>query len=293
MSITFNCPHCKKVYRVADAKARTTMKCRVCQEKMTVPTPPTPPPDIEPTPSGTPVFRHHAPAAPPKIVTHATPFLEHIDRHVEKTIGPIAMVFHEKVSPTIHLDLLVVGPTNRRVSDKLPCGGKHFTIVTSGMSTQPMNVPRGYKGPKFMELMIALPPDWPGLHADGTFDQKTMQDERSWWPFRRLKDAARLPAEHNTFLGLGHTIPNGENAAPYADNTRLGCMLVSLPLMAPESFDLVINDNVSICFLALMPIYPEEMELKLRDGGAKLDKLMDAADLTELIDVKRPNLVKK
>lgn len=290
MALAFSCPHCHKAYRVDDKHAGRKTKCRVCDTPMVVPRVTVPPAVVEQSAGGIPVIRHQAPTAPPPMVSQATPFLPHISRHIEKTIGPAPMVFHEIVSTSVHLDLHLVGPTHLPPSDEHPFGTDHVTVVTSGVSSLPMNVPPGYDGPRFIELMIALPADWPGLLPDGTFDQKAMKDERNWWPFRWLKNVARLPAELNTFLGLGHTIPNGERAAPFAKNTRLGCMMVSPPMLSPESFKLVVNDHASIYFFALTALYPEEMNLKLRGGSGALDPLMDAACVTELIQIDRPNV---
>ena len=153
-----------------------------------------------------------------------------------------------------------------------------------------MNVPENYHGPKFIELMIALPPNWPGLNADGTFDQKMMKHERNWWPFRWLKKIGRMPVELNDYLEIGHTIPNGEDVVPFAANTRLGCMMIAPPLMSPESVKLAVNDQVTIYFLALMPLYPEEMQLKLNSGLQSLNDRLDAANLSELIQINRSNV---
>jgi hypothetical protein len=290
MSITFSCPHCHHAYRVADEKAGKTARCRICGTKMAVPRPAVPPPVVEETPSGTPRYRHQLPTEPPEVVVEATPFLPQIERHIERTIGHSPQVFHEIVSTTIHVDLHVVPPSDDEPSRLHPFGASHFTVITSGVSSKPMNVPKGYKGPRFIELMMALPADWPGLLPDGTFDRQVMKEERNWWPFRWLKQAARLPAQFNTFLGLGHTIPNGEDAEPYADNTRLGCLMVCPPMLSPESFHLLINDNVTIHFMALMPLYPEEVRLKLEKGSQPLNDLFDEAGLTELVELDRPNL---
>jgi hypothetical protein len=258
---------------------------------MIVPPAVVPPPVVEASAGGTSVFRHHAPAVPPEVVSEATPFLSQISKHIERTIGPAPMVFHEIVSTSIHVDLHLVHPTNLPPSSEHPFGTSHITVVTSGVSSKPMNVPAGYDGPKYIELMIALPPDWPGLQSDGTFDRDVMKDERNWWPFRWLKQAARLPAQLNTFLGMGHTIPNGEHADAFATNTRMGCLMVSPPLLSPKSVKLVVNDNATIYFFALTPIYPEEMQYKLRAGTKALDDLLDAARITELVQIDRPSAV--
>ena len=289
-TVTFMCPHCHKPYRVAATAAGKSLTCRVCQSRMVVPPRGVPAPEVATLPSGGRVYRHRAPTRAPAMAEQGTPFYSQISRHIEKTIGPAPMVIHELFSPGIHLDLHIVPPTNLPPSPEHPFGTSHYTVVTSGVSSQPMNVPPGGRAPRFIELMIALPGDWPGLRLDGTCDWELMKDERSWWPLRWLGIVARMPVTLSTFVGLGHTIPNGEQADPFAANTRFGCLLVVPPLRSPQSARLVVSDHVAISFLALMPLYPEEMRLKLRSGAAVLHKLLDNAVLTELIDIRRRNV---
>ena len=40
-----------------------------------------------------------------------------------------------------------------------------------------------------------------------------------YWPYRMLKELARLPHEFDTFLWKGHTVPNGDPPQPYGPNT--------------------------------------------------------------------------
>jgi predicted Zn finger-like uncharacterized protein len=100
MAITYSCPHCHHAYRVEDAQAGTTGRCRICRTKVKVPRPAVPPPVVEATPSGTPRYRHQLPAEPPEVAVEATPFLPQIERHIEPTIGHAPNVLHEIVSTT-------------------------------------------------------------------------------------------------------------------------------------------------------------------------------------------------
>jgi hypothetical protein len=248
----------------------------------------------ERSPAGTPIFRHKAPATPPPVVTEATPFLKQIENHIERHIGPAPMVFHELVSTNAHIDLHVVPPRDTPLTEECPMGTNHYTVITSGLSSKPMNVPEGAQELRYAELMIALPPDWPGLKPDGTFDQKAMKDEGNWWPFRFLKMIARMPHEYDTFIAPGHTIPNGDPAEPFAPNTRFCCMMVGPAVLVPENGrELRINDDITINFYALHPLYKEEMDLKLNKGAQALFDRLAEAELSELIDINRKNTCKK
>ncbi len=88
-------------------------------------------------------------------------------------------MFHELVSPDIHVDICVVPPSEKR---------DYYTLVTMGMGAHRMNVPEELAEYKLerAELVIALPPDW-------KLDEESLKNERWCWPIGLLKVLARLP----------------------------------------------------------------------------------------------------
>ncbi len=191
-----------------------------------------------------------------------------IENHIEKYFGNFDSVFHEKVSPDIHVDICIIEPSQER---------NYYTLVTMGMGAHLMNVPESV-GENFgrAELLIKLPPDWE-LHNG---------DEEWYWPMRWLKIMARLPIEHNTWLGYGHTVPNGE---PFADNTKLECMLLDLPITyGQESLICKLPGGEYVRFYQMTPIYDKEAEYKRNNG---LDALLDlfGNDYPDVLDINRKN----
>jgi hypothetical protein len=200
--------------------------------------------------------------------------LERITQHIERYVGPIASVFHELVSDLVHVDVHVVDPTPER---------DYYTLITSGMSDRPMSPPPDADDLLFAELMICLPPDWP-------LTKEAFKDENNYWPVRWLKMLARLPHEYETWLFTSHTVPNGDPAQPFADNTEMCCALLLDPVLFDDEFrTLAIDAHKAIHFLALVPLYFEEMECKLRDGYDALLRRLDRAGVNELLDVRRKN----
>lgn len=287
MSISVSCPHCRRPYRLKDRFAGKRVKCRDCTRLFDVPA--LGPEATEFSKSGDSIFRHEQVAEDVGFTLEPTPFMEDIERHVERTVGPISYVFHEIVSDGIHLDLLIVPPTGLEPSEEHPLGTDHFTIVTMGMSSRPMTLsPKSSPQLRFAELMIALPANWPGLLPDGTFDG-SMNQEEAWWPVRWLKNLARLPHDYGTYLAYGHTVPNGDPPEPFASNTGYCCMAVLPGLLSPNAARLVLTDDLSINFYALWPMYAEEVDLKLEQGMDALLERWDEIDLFELIQPDRPN----
>jgi hypothetical protein len=157
-------------------------------------------------------------------------------------------------------------------------------LTTIGMSALPMNTPSGAEELRFAELMIALPASWP-------LTQDAFENEDHYWPVRWLKQLARLPHEYETWLGFGHTIPNGDPAEPLASNTRLSGVVLLPPVKFGEKFTTVhLEDGSSVHIWAVIPLYPEEMDLKLRDGVEALFPGFDQHNVSELLDVQRPNV---
>lgn len=198
-----------------------------------------------------------------------------IGGHLEAHLGAVEVVYHEIASDAVHVDVQCVAPTAEY---------PFVRLVTSGMSDLPMAVPAGCEAPMYAELMITLPGYW-------RLDMAGFEDECWYWPVRLLKMLARLPHKYNTWLGWGHTIPNGDPPEPYADNTGLCCAILLQPLTAPRGFGtLRINEKKTITFYSVVPLYESEMNLKLSGGTEALLELLDLCGVTETVDIQRVNV---
>jgi hypothetical protein len=231
--------------------------------------------------SGAPIYRHKPRAKPFTPALGDADNIEHIAKHIEQYIGPPDSVFHEIVSDLVHLDVHMVQPTAKR---------NYYTLVTSGMSERPMNVPEGMEENRYAELCVFLPPTW-------KLSQEDFEDERNYWPIRWLKQIARLPHEYDTWLGPGHTIPNGDPPEPFAANTKLCCMIAMPPFQVPKEFmKLELSDRI-VHFYALCPLYIEEVNLKLKKGVEALLDQFDAKkippEIVQTINPARQNACKK
>ncbi|WP_153799512.1 suppressor of fused domain protein [Foetidibacter luteolus] len=232
--------------------------------------------------SGMPVYRHTD--ASRKSFTPAIgdgDCIAAISEHIEKHIGKIESVFHEIVSDLVHIDVYWVKP-----STKFP----FHSLVTSGMSDKPMNVPDGLEKFRYTELCILLPEEWIIKAENYLAMEEAFKDENNYWPVRWLKTIARFPHEYDTWVGYGHTIPNGENASPFADSTMLGCMMLMPSLsLGGKFYQLKINEEKTIKFYCLYPLYKEEMDFKLRKGVDALLEKFEQSNIMDIVDIKRPN----
>ena len=277
MQISFECEKCGRRYKVDEAKVGQSAKCRDCGAAIRVPVPA---PPSEESPSGSPIYRHKDRERDFELAVGDEETIDAITAHIEEHIGEIDQVWHELVSDLVHIDVHQVPPSEER---------PFWTLVTSGMSDRPMTVPEGAEEYSLAELMICLPPDWP-------VSQEDFNDENHYWPVRLLKVLARLPHEYQTWLGPGHTVPNGwEEPVPYADNTSFVCSLLLSPslLLPSKVSSLELSDGRKINFYAVWPLHQAEVDLKLSRGlGALLDHF-EKHQVTELVDVNRPGTVAK
>ena len=225
---------------------------------------------------GGPIYRHGDPA--PWTPAHAGEFVEQISDHIERHLGPVETVFHEILSDTVHIDVHIVRPTPNFA---------HIRLVTSGMSDLPMTVPDDADIPNYAELMITLPADW-------KLDEASLEDESWYWPVRLIKGLARLPHKHQTWLGIGHSVPNGDPAEPYAPSTSL-CGAIILPsITTPEEFQTFEIPGIkTIEFYSVVPLYEKEMQFKLRHGAQKLLDRFDRKGINDVVDVNRADVTIK
>jgi hypothetical protein len=186
--------------------------------------------------------------------------LDAITAHVEKHFGKVELVFHELLSDELHVDVLIVAPREDR-----PC----WTLVTSGMSEKPMNVPAGQTAPRRAELLMTLDPSW-------EMDRERWSDERHYWPIRQLKILARWPSRNGTFFAARHTTSD-DPPKPYADDTPFAALALLDPL-DPEARRLRSPDGEEIALYQVIPLHAEELA-DLRAGEGDLEDDFDAEEL--------------
>ena len=235
--------------------------------------------EMEHTESGQPILRHtpRETAWEPAMGGDAES-LQAIDRHITRYVGPVATVFHEIVSDLVHIDVHIVEPTPER---------NFYTLVTSGMSDRPMTTPAGAEEWCHAEVMLCLPPDWTLPKA---FKTAADLPEEAYWPIRWLKTLARLPHEYQTWLGWGHTVPNGDPPQPFAPNTQLCGVVLLPPLRFGDAFrTLRVSEEKTIHFWATVPLYASEMSLKLRGGVDALYPGFKRGGVDELLKIDRPS----
>lgn len=203
--------------------------------------------------------------------------LKQFDQFIRSNFGDYSDVMHEVYSPDIHLDIIVIPPTEEN---------NYYKLITMGMGAYKMKVPSEFKNKEIerAELVIYLPPTW----------NIKSSDEKDYWPIRCLKSVARLPIQCNTWLGFGHTISSDEKNTPYAENTKF-CSVLLLSALNDrfEDMELRLGKKEKINFYQLFPLYKEELEFKFENGMAELCDLIGEEDAFPLVNINRKNSCKK
>jgi hypothetical protein len=203
-------------------------------------------------------------------------FADAIDRHIAEYFGPVEFVLHEMVSHLVGVHVYVVAPTEKR---------PFRTLITSGMSDLPMTVPAGHGISPYAELVICLPAGWP-ITGDW------MNDDRHSWPIWLLKQVARLPHQYGTWVGEWHSMPNGDPAQPYDRSTPFAAVVVTPMLTTgPEARVIEVPGGERINLLALVPLHPDELAVKLEHGTDALIELLDRGRVHEVLDPARGSAV--
>ncbi|MBG6154184.1 hypothetical protein IWQ52_001189 [Labrenzia sp. EL_159] len=238
------------------------------------------------SPGGSTIYNH----GPTKEFRPTENFPRHYDEitaHLESFLGDDYFVLHELVSDKVHLDVLIFPPSQDRQT---------WVLVTCGMSDLPMSVPAGIEDREayeHSEMVITLPGDWFTQTGDGQIPEAQMREEKTYWPVRQIKSLGRLPHDYETWLYYWHTIPNGNPALPFADNTGFtGVMLLPPLSWPPEKEAIQTGSGVKISFLGVYPLYEEEMDIKLQYGADKLIDLFEKAGVSDLVEIARVNTAK-
>ena len=196
-----------------------------------------------------------------------------IEQHIKNTFGEFENVFHELVSPDIHVDICLVPPSEER---------GYYTLVTMGMGAHRMNVPEELAEYKLerAELAIALPSDW-------KLDEESLKDERWYWPIGLLKVLARLPIASDTWLGWGHTM---DKESSFAENTDLCASILISPQGVEEGNETCTLPNGEVVnFYQVIPLYRDEMEYKLENDVDALFEKME--DVSFVVNPTRPDAI--
>lgn len=232
------------------------------------------------TPGGSPVYRYedHQEEGfrpPADVGVYAKLVQEHFDQLFPNRGH---FVYHETLSDIVHVDVHILRPTAEQ---------NFYVLYTTGMSDLPMTLPEGLEDRddlKYAELFLFLPGSW-NVGEDLEGPEKLPHE--SYWPIHMLKFLARFPHEYHTWLGFGHTMPNGPDYAPVCDGVGFGGMVLDWLGKDFGQVETPAGHDVMLYFV--IPAYKEEIEYKLKYGMEGLTDRFQEKELPLILDPHRHN----
>ncbi|MEC1792465.1 suppressor of fused domain protein [Bacillus vallismortis] len=200
---------------------------------------------------------------------HHHEILERVVKH----FGPVKNSISETVPGSrVSVNIHIIPPSMNQ---------NFVTLVTTGMSDEPMDYSKEESMFKYAELLLKLPSSW-------KVEEDNMKNEDHYWPIGWLRKVAHIPHIYDGWLDEGVILPNGEPPQSFASNTKLSCIMVCRP--QELGLDKVHTKQGDIKILSLVPIYEEERILALEKGYEYLLKKMSEQGITDVLDIHRINV---
>lgn len=156
-------------------------------------------------------------------------------------------------------------------------------IMTNGLSDYKMPVPETLSGYEFNELFFCLPSYW---------DWKDAENDKMNWIFPWIDKLAKYVLEKNSWFGDGHTIPCGKDLKPLSTTMLQNHFFLSYPIYLEEALMPVVLPEKNIYFLAIIPIFADEMDYKQGKGTFKFKQKLVNKGVSEKLDDFRSTVLK-
>lgn len=238
-------------------------------------------------PGGAPILRHdesnqtyrHSVATPKN--------LEDIIEHLKPLLGERYVVHRLPAENAVKIDLILFPPSVDR---------QQWTIVTAGMSDKPMVLPALLSDTERQnlqraELTISLPPDAFSMVPQGGLSEGELRTGSNAWVVGLLAILGHLPHDYATWLGVGHSVPNGDPPEPYTSYVPFSGVVIAPLDRWPAAYRVMdTQDRQPVNFLSVVPVYAEEMDFLLDKGFDALFSELAGWGFNRVVDESRPNI---
>lgn len=207
--------------------------------------------------------------------------------HVTKHVGKIAGTYHQPVmaalmSGGVPLELLHVAPSKAR---------PYHTLLTMGMSQEPLDAPKELAAFRHVELMVCLPSNWKPPQGPVVSEKV----DESTWPIHHLFRLAQACHAQGRFLMFGTFIPNGDEPG------KLKAFARSVPFYSAviwcdgkfgEDFiTMPVSKRASVLFLSVICLKKDETEALLPLDLEALVAKMNEGTFPDVADPARKSVL--
>jgi hypothetical protein len=156
-------------------------------------------------------------------------------------------------------------------------------IMTNGLRNYSMPVPVKLHGQEHAELFFCLPSYW---------DLDALNTENMRWPFTWLDKLGKHLLDKETWYGPGHTFANGNPPESFSSTMKPNHLILTEPIKLEEHLSPAKIDQLNVYFLAVVPIYEQEFDIKMTKGFVKFLRKFRARNGSEIVDDFRENIFK-
>ncbi len=156
-------------------------------------------------------------------------------------------------------------------------------IMTNGLSNYKMPVPEKVVGREFNEIYFCLPSYW---------EWEGLENPRMNWIFPWIQRLAKYVVDKQTWFGAGHTLPCGKEMQELSETMRQNHFFLSDPLLLEQQLEPIEVEGKTIYMLAIIPIFPDEMDYKQGKGTFKFLQKLANQGVTEKLDDFRSTVLK-
>jgi hypothetical protein len=156
-------------------------------------------------------------------------------------------------------------------------------IMTNGLSDYKMPVPEKVAGREFNEIYFCLPSYW---------EWEDLENPRMNWIFPWIQRLAKYVVDKQTWFGAGHTLPCGKEMQELSETMCQNHFFLSDPLLLEQQLEPIEVEGKTIYMLAIIPIFPDEMDYKQGKGTFKFLQKLSNQGVTEKLDDFRSTVLK-
>lgn len=179
----------------------------------------------------------------------------------------------ELPAKTGEIPLVLIEPGNSQVT----------VLMTNGLSDYEMPVPEAEKGKEFNELYFCLPSYW---------EWQELENPNMNWIYPWIQRLAKYVVEKNTWFGHGHTMPCGKEMASLSPTMKQNHLILTNPIYLETELEPMKLGDKTVHFLAIIPIFPDEMDYKQGKGTVKFLRKLISNGVSEKLDDFRSTVLK-
>lgn len=156
-------------------------------------------------------------------------------------------------------------------------------VMTNGLRNYAMPVPEKLLGQEHIELFFCLPFYW---------DLTDLNNKIMNWPFTWLEKLGKHLVDSETWYGPGHTFANGNPHKSFSLTMKPNHLILMEPIKLEEHLTSARLGENNVSFLAVVPIFEQEFDIKMAKGFVKFLRKFRAKNGSEILDDYRENIFK-